>query len=58
MVEKSLDAYKQKKKYDRQEELVQELPASEAVAMTAMVIALRRLALDKPIRDKWAVIVA
>ncbi|MEZ4545382.1 MAG: caspase family protein [Cyanobacteriota/Melainabacteria group bacterium] len=54
MVEKSLDAYKQKKKYDRQEELVRRAVSrsgGEEEDNTPRVV------INKPIRDKWAVIV-
>ena len=56
MVEKAIDAYKQKKKYDRQEALVRKAAnmrtfASEEEGEPQEAI------VNKPIRDKWAVIV-
>lgn len=55
-VEKAIDAYKQKKKYDRQEALVRKatnyrgMSQDEGGDSTQTVV-------NKPIRDKWAVIV-
>lgn len=57
--EQAIDAYKQKKKYDRQEELVRTAsrPASNADSDEPSPVAEHRRVIDKPIRDKWAVIV-
>ncbi|MBX3138524.1 tetratricopeptide repeat protein [Candidatus Obscuribacterales bacterium] len=57
--ESAIDAYKQKKKFDRQEELVRKAavtPAAEDDGDSTPVEE-RKRANNRPIRDKWAVIV-
>lgn len=57
MVEKSLDAYKQKKKYDRQEELVRRAAGIRSGGDDGDGDSTPQVVINKPIRDKWAVIV-
>ncbi len=54
-VEKSIDAYKQKKKYDRQEELVRK--AAGIKPSDGGTSEMHKVVINRPIRDKWAVIV-
>ncbi len=58
--EQAIDAFKQKRKYDRQEELVRRTaarPASDSDNEESSPVVENRRTIDKPIRDKWAVIV-
>lgn len=55
--EHAIDAYKQKKKYEQQEELLRKMAKIQAAPPVAEETAEPKKVINQPIRDKWALIV-
>ena len=55
--EHAIDAYKQKKKYEQQEELMRRMSRAQSEQTAQEAAPEAKRVINKPIRDKWAVIV-